>query len=138
MKKAANATDHEPPQGYICYRCGEKAHWIQLCPTNDNPEYDNRPRVKRTTGIPKSFLKTVDKATALGQNADGDDAKTPSGVMVNADGEFVIAEPDKASWAQFKKDLGMPVVRLTRGRLSYSGLSLVGQSWIQWPFSPHR
>jgi protein MPE1 len=44
----------------------------------------------------------VDKATALGQNADGDDSKTPSGIMVNADGEFVIAEPDKASWEQFQ------------------------------------
>ena len=101
-KKNVSVPDHEPPQGYICYRCGEKGHWIQLCPTNDNPEYDNRPRVKRTTGIPKSFLKTVDKATALGQNADGDEAKTPSGIMVNADGEFVIAEPDKASWEQFQ------------------------------------
>ncbi|KAK3944111.1 DWNN domain-containing protein [Diplogelasinospora grovesii] len=101
-KKPANVPDHDPPQGYICYRCGEKGHWIQLCPTNDNPEYDNRPRVKRTTGIPKSFLKTVDKATALGQNGDGDDSKTPSGIMVNADGEFVIAEPDKASWEQFQ------------------------------------
>jgi protein MPE1 len=101
-KKPANVPDHDPPQGYICYRCGEKGHWIQLCPTNDNPEYDNRPRVKRTTGIPRSFLKTVDKATALGQNADGDDSKAPSGIMVNADGEFVIAEPDKASWEQFQ------------------------------------
>ncbi|KAL1837114.1 hypothetical protein VTJ49DRAFT_4277 [Mycothermus thermophilus] len=101
-KKPVNVPDHDPPQGYICYRCGEKGHWIQLCPTNDNPEYDNRPRVKRTTGIPRSFLKTVDKATALGHNADGDDSKTPSGIMVNADGEFVIAEPDKASWEQFQ------------------------------------
>ena len=101
-KKPANVPDHDPPQGYICYRCGEKGHWIQLCPTNDNPDYDNRPRVKRTTGIPKSFLKTVDKATALGQNGDGDETKTPSGIMVNADGEFVIAEPDKASWEQFQ------------------------------------
>ncbi|AEO56882.1 hypothetical protein MYCTH_2302318 [Thermothelomyces thermophilus ATCC 42464] len=101
-KKPANVPDHDPPQGYICYRCGEKGHWIQLCPTNDNPEYDNRPRVKRTTGIPRSFLKTVDKATALGQNADGSESKPPSGIMVNADGEFVIAEPDKASWEQFQ------------------------------------
>jgi len=100
-KKPTNVPDHDPPQGYICYRCGEKGHWIQLCPTNDNPEYDNRPRVKRTTGIPKSFLKTVDKATVLG-NADGDDSKTPSGIMVNPDGEWVIAEPDKASWEQFQ------------------------------------
>ena len=97
-----NVPDHEPPQGYICYRCGEKGHWIQQCPTNDNPEFDNKPRVKRTTGIPKSFLKTVDKATVLAQNGAEDDSKTPSGIMVNADGDFVIAEPDRAAWEQFQ------------------------------------
>ncbi|ROT41758.1 DWNN-domain-containing protein [Sodiomyces alkalinus F11] len=100
-KRPANVPDHDPPNGYICYRCGEKGHWIQLCPTNDDPEFDNRPRVKRTTGIPRSFLRTVDKSVALAQNGD-DDSKRPSGIMVNAEGEFVIAEPDKASWEQFQ------------------------------------
>lgn len=23
-----------PPPNYICYRCGNRGHWIQLCPTN--------------------------------------------------------------------------------------------------------
>ncbi|KAI1434324.1 DWNN-domain-containing protein [Xylaria sp. CBS 124048] len=101
-KKPANVPDHEPPNGYICYRCGQKGHWIQLCPTNDNPEFDNRPRVKRTTGIPRSFLKTVDKSALQQTGADGEEVKPPSGLMVNADGEFVIAEPDKASWEQFQ------------------------------------
>ncbi|CAG8980962.1 hypothetical protein HYALB_00003821 [Hymenoscyphus albidus] len=99
----ANVPDHEPPVGYICYRCGEKGHWIQVCPTNDDPNFDNKPRVKRTTGIPRSFLKTVEKPSALTNN-DGttDETKLPSGVMVNAEGDFVIAEPDKASWEQFQ------------------------------------
>lgn len=100
-KKPVNVPDHEPPKGYVCYRCGQIGHWIQVCPTNDNPEFDNRPRVKRTTGIPRSFLKTVDKATL--QQADGEDGiKPPAGVMVNADGDYVIAEVDKASWEQFQ------------------------------------
>ncbi|KAI5861279.1 DWNN-domain-containing protein [Durotheca rogersii] len=101
-KKPANVPDHDPPNGYICYRCGQKGHWIQVCPTNDNPEFDNRPRVKRTTGIPRSFLKTVDKATLQQTGTDGEEVKPPAGVMVNADGDFVIAEPDKASWEQFR------------------------------------
>ncbi|CAJ2502703.1 Uu.00g100970.m01.CDS01 [Anthostomella pinea] len=101
-KKPANVPDHEPPNGYICYRCGQKGHWIQVCPTNDNPEFDNRPRVKRTTGIPRSFLKTVDKSAMQQTGADGEELKPPSGVMVNADGDFVIAEPDKASWEQYQ------------------------------------
>lgn len=86
----------------MCYRCGQKGHWIQVCPTNDNPEFDHRPRVKRTTGIPRSFLKTVDKSALQQAGADGSDVKPPAGVMVNADGDFVIAEPDKASWEQFQ------------------------------------
>ncbi|KAI1389885.1 DWNN-domain-containing protein [Hypoxylon trugodes] len=101
-KKPANVPDHDPPNGYICYRCGQKGHWIQVCPTNDNPEFDNRPRVKRTTGIPRSFLKTVDKSALQQTGTDGEDVKPPAGVMVNADGEFVIAEPDKASWEQYQ------------------------------------
>jgi protein MPE1 len=101
QKRPANVPDHEPPTGYICYRCGNKGHWIQLCPTNDDPEFDNRPRVKRTTGIPRSFLQKVDKATVLAQT-DGDESKRPSGIMVNAEGDFVIAEPDKASWEKFQ------------------------------------
>lgn len=58
--------------------------------------------MKRTTGIPRSFLKTVDKASLQQTGADGEEIKPPSGVMVNADGDFVIAEPDKASWEQFQ------------------------------------
>ncbi|TVY13057.1 putative RING finger protein [Lachnellula arida] len=99
---AANVPAHDPPVGYICYRCGEKGHWIQLCPTNDDPNFDNKPRVKRTTGIPKSFLKTVEKPAALINDGTTDDTKLPSGVMVNADGDFVVAEPDKASWERFQ------------------------------------
>ncbi|EGG07942.1 uncharacterized protein MELLADRAFT_77478 [Melampsora larici-populina 98AG31] len=80
-----------PPQGYICYRCGLKGHWIQNCPTNDDPEFEGRPRIKRTTGIPKSFLQKVESAVVQGKS-----------VMVTADGSFVIARPDDASWKQHK------------------------------------
>ncbi|KAI4197250.1 MAG: hypothetical protein LQ346_003038 [Caloplaca aetnensis] len=100
--KQANVPDRPPPQGYVCYRCGEKGHWIQACPTNDDPAYVNRPRVKRTTGIPRSFLKTVEKPTAMANDGTIDDTKQPSGVMINADGDWVIAEPDQASWDQYQ------------------------------------
>ena len=97
-----NVPDHPPPSGYICYRCGEKGHWIQVCPTNDDPAYENRPRVKRTTGIPRSFLKTIEKPAALANDGTADEAKQPAGIMVNAEGEWVIAEPDKAAWDQYQ------------------------------------
>ena len=58
--------------------------------------------MKRTTGIPRSFLKTIEKPIALANDGTVDDTKQPSGVMVNADGEWVVAEPDKASWDQYQ------------------------------------
>ena len=100
--KPQNMPDHPPPPGYICYRCGEKGHWIQACPTNNDPTFDGRPRVKRTTGIPRSFLKTVEKPTTLTNDGTVDDTKQPSGIMVNAEGEWVVAEPDKAAWDKFQ------------------------------------
>ena len=43
----------------------------------------------------------MDKPVVTGDG--GDDAKPPSGIMVNAEGQFVIAEPDKASWEKFQE-----------------------------------
>ena len=93
-----NVPEGEPPHGYICYRCGKKGHWIQACPTNDDPEYDGRLRVKRTTGIPRSFLKTVAKPDNI--DASSEEARR---LMVNADGDFVIAETDQKAWKQYQE-----------------------------------
>lgn len=78
--------DRPPPIGYICYRCGQKGHWIQECPTNQDPDWDNKPRFKRTTGIPRSMLKTVEAPT---------DEQRQAGVMITADGTYVVAQVDK-------------------------------------------
>lgn len=110
-----------PPSGYICYRCGQKGeplrasariqracltsrslppgHWIQECPTNNDPAYDNRPRIKRTTGIPKSFLMEVNRP-APGTKDDEEEGEdgvngVKAGVMITADGGFVVARPDR-------------------------------------------
>ena len=94
--------DHAPPPGYVCYRCGEKGHWIQACPTNDDPRFDNRTRIKRTTGIPKSFLTTVEKPATVGKDDTSDENQQPTGVMVNSEGEWVIAKPDQAAWERYQ------------------------------------
>jgi protein MPE1 len=44
----------------------------------------------------------VEKPAALSADGTTDDAKPPSGIMVNAEGEYVVAEPDKKSWEQFQ------------------------------------
>jgi protein MPE1 len=96
-KPPLSIPDKPPPQGYICHRCGEKGHWIQACPTNDDPQFDNKPRIKRTTGIPKTFLKKAEKPVF----EDDVEAKT-NGVMLDADGEYVVVEPDSRSWATYQ------------------------------------
>ena len=83
------AHDRPPPIGYICFRCGTKGHWIHDCPTNNDREWDNRPRFKRTTGIPKSMLKKVEAPTTEGAQSG---ASLP---MVTSDGEYVVAQIDK-------------------------------------------
>lgn len=77
------------PPSYVCYRCGKKGHWIQDCPTNSDRDFDHRPRIKRTTGIPRSFLKAVETPSEGGPS---------QGIMITPEGGFVVAQPDAASW----------------------------------------
>ncbi|CCG82746.1 MPE1 [Taphrina deformans PYCC 5710] len=86
--------DRPLPQGYICYRCGQKGHYIQACPTNGDESFENRKRIKRTTGIPRSQLQKVENP------AD----EVEGNVMVNADGESVMFVPDSASWETYQKN----------------------------------
>ncbi|KIM65987.1 hypothetical protein SCLCIDRAFT_1211628 [Scleroderma citrinum Foug A] len=81
--------DRPLPPSYVCYRCGQKGHWIQDCPTNNDREFDNKPRIKRTTGIPRSFLKAVENPMK---------GELAQGVMVTPEGGYVVAQPDSASW----------------------------------------
>ncbi|KAJ6140439.1 hypothetical protein N7470_010444 [Penicillium chermesinum] len=100
--KPINVPDHPPPPGYLCYRCREKGHWIQACPTNNDPKFDGKYRVKRSTGIPRSLQTKVEKPESLAPDGSSDDSRN-TGVMVNADGDFVIAKPDKASWELYQE-----------------------------------
>lgn len=76
----------ELPAGYICYRCGLGGHWIHDCPTNNDPNFDKK-RIRRTTGIPRSMLESVDRPTE-------GSGPLAQGVMVTPDGGYVIARPD--------------------------------------------
>lgn len=62
-------------------------HWIQNCPNNEDPAAADRKRFVRVTGIPRSFLKTVETPIE-GEGSSG-------GAMLTADGGFVRAVPDQ-------------------------------------------
>lgn len=97
--KPTSVPDKPPPQGYTCFRCGQKGHWIQACPTNTDPNWDRR--FKKTTGIPSSMLHKVEKV--LDEDGKPDFSKLPAGVMVNANGDWMVAAPDKAAWDKFQE-----------------------------------
>jgi protein MPE1 len=84
-----NFTTRPPPPGYICFRCGKSGHYLNMCPTNGDVTFDG-PRLKKTTGIPKMFLKTVKREDAEGKN-----------VMVTANGDLVVAQPNESAFNDF-------------------------------------
>ncbi|KAJ7180717.1 DWNN domain-containing protein [Mycena filopes] len=102
--QAPPQVDRPLPPSYVCYRCGQKGHWIQDCPTNNDREFDHRPRIKRTTGIPRSMLKAVENPNI---------AELGQGVMVTPDGGYVVAQPDSASWQkQVSRPKGLTVAEV--------------------------
>ncbi|KAJ2396978.1 Retinoblastoma-binding protein, partial [Coemansia sp. RSA 2559] len=79
-----------PPPNYVCHRCGTQGHWIDKCPTlsqtTDGTGRPPAPRIKRTTGIPRSFLQKVDNLDDVGN------------ALVTSDGTLVVATANKAAW----------------------------------------
>lgn len=75
----------EPPENYICFRCGNKGHFIQHCPTNSDRSFDIV-KIKKPSGIPKDFLERV-----------AGDADGASAMLITDDG-FVKALPQTQEW----------------------------------------
>ena len=73
-----------PPPGYTCFRCGEKGHFINACPTIGDKEFDNKPKIKKATGIPSMFLKAITNKDSF-----------EGAMMVTQDGDLVQAVPNE-------------------------------------------
>lgn len=98
-QNSSQTTDEgPPPPGYMCYRCGARDHWIKNCPTNNDPNFEGK-RIRRTTGIPKKFLKSVeidpDNITA--------EEMAQRKIMVTDDGKFVVQVADQQSWEDYQR-----------------------------------
>ncbi|CUM63697.1 uncharacterized protein PRCAT00001281001 [Priceomyces carsonii] len=102
-----------PPPGYICYRCGAKDHWIRNCPTNTDPNFEGK-KIKRTTGIPRSYLKTISKEAVENQTDGADNGITTNDngelvdqqgntYMITDTGEYVIAMADSKTWNTYQE-----------------------------------
>ncbi|GJJ77440.1 hypothetical protein EMPS_09799 [Entomortierella parvispora] len=90
-RPAMDQQQRPPPNTYVCYRCGKKGeHWIQFCPTNNDKSFEPI-GIKKTTGIPRSFLKTVESDTL----------QSKKGVMVTQDGNLVVATTNDYEWKKF-------------------------------------
>ncbi|XP_068271209.1 E3 ubiquitin-protein ligase RBBP6-like [Nyctibius grandis] len=76
-----------PPTSYICGRPG---HYIKKRPTNGVKNFEPVPRVKKSTGIPKSFLMEVK------------DPKTKGAMLTNT-GKYVIPIINAEAYARGKK-----------------------------------
>lgn len=80
-----------PPPGYICHRCNVPGHFIQHCPTNDDPTFDIK-RTKPPTGIPSSML-----------------VASPDGLYALPGGVAAVFKPNEAA---FEKEIqGVPSTR---------------------------
>lgn len=90
--------DAPPPPGYMCYRCGGKDHWIKNCPTNSDPNFEGK-RIRRTTGIPKKFLKTIE----IDPNTMTAEEMAERKIMVTDDGKFVVQIADQQSWEDYQR-----------------------------------
>lgn len=108
--------DDLPPPGYVCYRCGGKDHWIKNCPTISDPNFEGK-KIKKTTGIPKSYMKTITKEameyrlanpetndTGIHTNESGDLVDDQGNLyMVTEEGDYVMTFADSKTWNTYQE-----------------------------------
>uniref|UniRef100_A0A803TRV2 RB binding protein 6, ubiquitin ligase n=1 Tax=Anolis carolinensis TaxID=28377 RepID=A0A803TRV2_ANOCA len=87
MKKAPGP----PPPTYTCFRCGKPGHYIKICPTNGDKNFESGPRIKKSTGIPRSFMMEVQ------------DPNTKGAMLTNT-GKYAIPTIDAEAYAIGKKE----------------------------------
>ncbi|XP_049653713.1 LOW QUALITY PROTEIN: E3 ubiquitin-protein ligase RBBP6-like, partial [Accipiter gentilis] len=80
-----------PPSSYTCHRCRKPGHSIKNCPTTGDESFGSVPRMKKSTGIPRTLLVEV---------------KDPNtkGVMLAKTGKYAIPCLNVEAYARTKKE----------------------------------
>uniref|UniRef100_UPI0037E7DCA2 E3 ubiquitin-protein ligase RBBP6 n=1 Tax=Semicossyphus pulcher TaxID=241346 RepID=UPI0037E7DCA2 len=79
------------PANYTCYRCGNTGHHIRNCPNSRDKNAEAPVRIKKSTGIPRSFMVEVDDPSI-------------KGAMLTNCGRFAIPAIDAQAYAIGKKE----------------------------------
>ncbi|XP_040918545.1 E3 ubiquitin-protein ligase RBBP6 isoform X2 [Toxotes jaculatrix] len=79
------------PANYTCYRCGNTGHHIRNCPTSGDKNFEAPLRIKKSTGIPRSFMVEVDDPNI-------------KGAMLTNCGRYAIPAIDAEAYAIGKKE----------------------------------
>ncbi|XP_042248692.1 E3 ubiquitin-protein ligase RBBP6-like isoform X2 [Thunnus maccoyii] len=79
------------PANYACYRCGNTGHHIRNCPTSGDKNVEAPLRIKKSTGIPRSFMVEVDDPSI-------------KGAMLTNCGRYAIPAIDAEAYAIGKKE----------------------------------
>ncbi|KAG5858757.1 DWNN domain-containing protein [Encephalitozoon hellem] len=86
------------PESYVCFRCGQKGHYIQNCHTNQDKAFDIL-RIRKPSGIPKDFLVPVS----------GESVPSNAAMLVTPEGGYVKAQPQVQEWKKYKQRSKMTV-----------------------------
>ncbi|XP_029015515.1 E3 ubiquitin-protein ligase RBBP6 [Betta splendens] len=79
------------PPNYTCYRCGNAGHHIRSCPASGDKNYEAPVRIRKSTGIPRSFMVEVDDPSM-------------KGAMLTNTGRYAIPAIDAEAYAIGKKE----------------------------------
>ncbi|XP_059690764.1 LOW QUALITY PROTEIN: E3 ubiquitin-protein ligase RBBP6-like [Gavia stellata] len=80
-----------PPPSYTFFRCGKPGHYRKNCPRTRDKAFESVPRIKKSTGIPRSFMTEV---------------KDPNtkGAMLTSTGKYAIPTINVEAYARGKKE----------------------------------